>query len=137
MSDEINKQIERINRDISEEVERRCKQFVADARGQDFADTLEAVLKENIALRAQLESVTRERDKWKWEYENLCKFATDFEQQRDTLRAQLAQATEALERTMSTLTYYWEGPYGPSPSIEDMKFARAALERMGARKGEG
>jgi hypothetical protein len=44
-----------------------------------------------------LERVTRERDEWKWEYENLCKFATDFEQQRDALRAQLAQARDALK----------------------------------------
>lgn len=37
-----------------------------------------------------------ECDKWKEEYENVCKFATDYEQQRDQLRTQLRDAEKVL-----------------------------------------
>lgn len=36
----------------------------------------------------QCDYARAERDKWKDEYENLCKFATQYEQERDTLRAE-------------------------------------------------
>lgn len=35
-------------------------------------------------------------DEWKWEYENLCKFATDYEQQRDRLQETLELLNEHL-----------------------------------------
>lgn len=45
------------------------------------------------------DSVLRERDHWKWEYENLCKFTTDYENQRDALK----QANEKLREGLETL----------------------------------
>lgn len=43
-------------------------------------------------------SLSAERDKWKDEYENVSKFATDYEQQRDALRAKLAESEGERER---------------------------------------
>lgn len=52
---------------------------------------LEKLIDENIRLSAKV-------DKWKSEYEELCKFTTDYENQRDDLRAQLAEARKELEK---------------------------------------
>ncbi len=37
-------------------------------------------------VRGLLDSMTLERDKWRDEYQNLCKFATQYEQERDRLK---------------------------------------------------
>lgn len=44
-----------------------------------------------IELLNQLTEVTKERDNWKSEYENVCKFATDFENQLAEVKAELSR----------------------------------------------
>lgn len=39
----------------------------------------------------ELDALRAERDNWKDEYGNLCKFANDYESQRDALRARVAE----------------------------------------------
>ena len=41
-------------------------------------------------LTARADQLERERDHWKWEYENLCKFANDYEARAEKAEADLA-----------------------------------------------
>ena len=49
-----------------------------------------------------------EHDKWKNEYENLCKFATDFENQRDQLRVENLAFAKALQCNCEALSRGFE-----------------------------
>ena len=49
-------------------------------------------------LKIKVEELERERDQWKEEYFNVCKFATDYEEQRDQALTLLRKAREALEK---------------------------------------
>lgn len=54
-------------------------------------------------VEQQYLTVCRERDKWKDEYENLCKFATDYENQRDELRAEVNKALSIKEEMFAEI----------------------------------
>jgi len=81
------------------------------------------------------EFTLKESTDWKDEYDNLCKFATDFEQQRDALTAQLKEARECLEFYASAnllmIEFEKDGPF----VHENGKRARAFLKKL--EKGEG
>jgi tryptophan 2,3-dioxygenase len=49
-------------------------------------------------LCAALREVCREKDKYKWEYDNLCKFATDFENQREHYRDRHAKLRKLISQ---------------------------------------
>ena len=58
-------------------------------------------------LTAARKAKDEEIAKWKWEYENLCKFANDFEAERDDLQRRLGIAEDALgiaEKAIESLT---------------------------------
>lgn len=75
-------------------------------------------------LASESDSLRAERDKWKDEYENLCKFTTDYERQRDGLRIKLIIASEAISRAHNLFSV-----------IVDMTLDEKILEI--AAKGEG
>lgn len=63
--------LERLNNTIVEQLQRA--QLASDKIKDDRIAELEA-----------------ERDSWKWEYENVCKFATQYETERDELKVEIA-----------------------------------------------
>jgi chromosome segregation ATPase len=111
------------------------------------------------ASQATIKKLEVERDNWKWEYENLCTFATQFEEQRDEARAeaerlrsdianveanynQCMRAQDALraevERLRETLKFIASGclvpPDGGEPRFEDaIDAAREALAGEGEK----
>ena len=54
-----------------------------------------------LSMAEKLAELTAERDNWRDEYENLCKFANQFEAERDQLREKLGIATDALREIQS------------------------------------
>lgn len=77
----------------------------------------------NAPFYKTYDDVVKDRDKWKDEYENVCKFATDYEQQRDQLREQLRVATDTLE---SLIRLGYMSGHGDN-------LAREALRTIGAQ----
>lgn len=81
--------------------------FKAGAEWQEYQCTNHGVdlmnerdqLKEKF-IQQQLETVKifEERDLWKSEYQNLCKFANDYEEQRDAWKKQAKALAEALNQ---------------------------------------
>lgn len=83
-----------------------------------------------VELREELKHLATAREdaaKWKSEYENLCKFATDYEGQRDTLRSQLEVAMEALRAIQHA---------NGTPDDEDF-ITEEARSALAAIEGEG
>lgn len=82
-------------------------------------DQIRSMAEEIIHLRTRLEGLAEarsfygpaglkavsefieERDRWKDEYQNVCKFATDYENQRDELRSKLEAVTKDYQDAMN------------------------------------
>lgn len=75
---------------------------------------------------SELEQVKLERDKWKSEYENLCKFANQYEAERDTLAARVKSLEEALVYIARLAS---SGPYIEQRFDNVCALAREALEK--------
>lgn len=100
---------------------------IADAITQARADAFEEAAK--IANAALLDA-EEEIKKWKDEYENVCKFATDYEQQRDDfrkenqgLRAQVEEMRDVLSE-VSDVTWEFKD--------HNIGYAQIALTRLHA-----
>lgn len=62
------------------------------ALGYDSRDGEVKILREaNEDYRVRLLSAERQRNDWEWEYKNLCKFANQYEEERDTYKAALEE----------------------------------------------
>jgi hypothetical protein len=60
---------------------------------------------------------------WKWEYENLCKFADKFQDERDHLKSLLTECREVLE-------FYGDKTiYGYRPRFPDTKQMEISFDR--------
>lgn len=66
------------------------RSFIAGVRWAR-AETLAEESPEVVKLEAELAAIEKERDEWKWEYENLCKFTNDLETEHNKWKARAAQ----------------------------------------------
>lgn len=75
-------------------------------------------------------------DSLKSEYDNLCKFATDYEQQRDSLQGKLDIAVKEIECLRSVLSEYGADHTGFVQWIRaaELNAAREALAKINALK---
>jgi chromosome segregation ATPase len=55
------------------------------------------------ALKAENSALAAERDNWKWEYDNLCKFTNQFEAERDAFKAENAKLKADIEEIKEKL----------------------------------
>ena len=77
------------------------------------------------ALLQYVGELKAERDDWKWEYDNLCKFATDYEQQRDALRSDRTDAMDAIREVQQILS-----------KMSGIPSAQEAIQKLNAVFGE-
>lgn len=75
--------------------ERRAFKAGANWQAEQFKEVLKA--KSDIYIDG-IEIAEEERDQWKSEYQNLCKFANDYEEQRDAWKKQAEALAEALSQ---------------------------------------
>lgn len=80
-----------------------------------------------IEMKAERAEIEKARDHWKWEYENLCKFATAFEEQRDRYRSSLEK--------IAGLGIYCCDDEGLGAECEAVLIAREALNSSESPKG--
>lgn len=71
------------------DVEEAAKEYAARHYTVTGSDKQDSFLAGYAHRDAEVEALGAERDHWKWEYDNLCKFATQFEEQRDAARAEV------------------------------------------------
>lgn len=66
--------------------------LTAESEIPEFAKTKEFLILSNKLFEAdkRIAELEAERDSWKWEYENVCKFATQYETERDELKVEVA-----------------------------------------------
>lgn len=97
----------------------------------------------------EIERLTEGRDQWKWEYENACKFATDFEERLVAERERVKILREALEELSCPMGVPLEAMSVPPPESwriiaksrneelqERIEFAREALAAIAEKVGE-
>ena len=87
--------------------------------------------KELVKARAEhgeeITKLKKERDKWKWEYENLCKFANDFEDRAAKAEAKVEVARrEGGEKALSKMALHLES-HASSGEV-DYQMARGLLQ---------
>lgn len=96
----------------------------------------EAALREDLETTRNIAAVEfKEHRKWKEEYEELCKFANDYEGQRDTLRQQLAETLSTLEELADLMDDVRANEYEPDRFTTQP--ARALLSKLKASSDAG
>lgn len=78
-------------KELLAEIDRLRSESCADLIGQEHR------------LGSRIDILQKERDNYKWEYENVCKFAIGYEQERDKLKTDVQDLARRLKRACEIL----------------------------------
>jgi hypothetical protein len=89
------------------------------------------------ARTTEVAALTAERDNWKWEYENLCKFASDYQNEAERLKCAMERLTNREARVFPYGTDMEEIIHHYSQALYRCeRIAREALAPPAEGKGE-